>query len=155
MVRGLIEHQEVRPGDQGPGQSHATPFSTRQLADLALIGRASQLVQSRADPRVDRPTLELLDALLQMVMATGMPRKILELMDEGEDMACSIARGLENREIGIEFKGLGQIPRDQIPAPSDHTVIGLGFIGQEPHEGRFAGTVPTHESDAVARRQGQ
>ena len=155
MVGRLIEHQEVRPGDQGPSQSHATTFSTGQFADPPIIRRATQLIEGRANPRIDRPALELLDTLFQMVMSTRVTREILKLMNEGKDMPCPISRGLEDCDVGIQFKGLGQITGDQVPAPGDHTVIDLGFTGQDTHEGRFASTVATHKPDAIPRRQGQ
>ena len=129
MVGRLIEHQEVRPGDQGPSQSHTTPFSTGQFADSPIIRRAAQLIEGRANPRIDGPALELLDTLFQIVMSTGVTRKILKLMNEREDMPRPIARGLEDCEVGIQFKGLRQIPGDQVSAPGDHTVIDLGFTG--------------------------
>lgn len=64
-------------------------------------------------------------------------------------MPRPIARGLEDCDVGIQFKGLGQITGDQVPAPGDHTVIHLGFTGQDAHEGRFASTVATHKPDAI------
>ena len=88
-------------------------------------------------------------------MATGITREILKLMDESQDMSGPVAGGLDDRDLGIQFEGLRQIARHQFPSPCDDSVIGLGFSSQEPHEGRFAGTIATHESNAVARRQGQ
>ena len=162
MVRRLVEEQQVRVGDDEPGERGAGLLAARQRRRRPdpVARLESQAGQRLVDALVDGVPAEdlelvlevgvaaLLDAMLLLVSGE-LGRDRVEMRRAGPDRGPEVGRGHERR---VEVRLLGEQAERQPALPGDLAAVGLVDAGGDPEQRRLAGAVRPDEPDAVADR---
>ncbi len=135
MVGRLVEEQQLRLGQQRPGQRDPPSFSTRERSDrrvqtgpeAAQLDSPQQAVEHPAEGSVSGPLV----------------------------LGAAADQRLADRVVPLELIALGQQHGLHIPGPGHHPRVGRLHARDQPEQGRLAAAVATHHADAVAGAHAQ
>ena len=163
VVGRLVEQQQVRIGDDQPGQRRPRLLAARQRGRRLrpLVAGEAEAGQRALDPLVERVAAEDLEPVQELgVGAARRPvpsRSIagqplghpLEVGGARPDRRPQVRRGHERL---VEVRLLGEQPEGQAALAMDLAAVGLVAPGGEPQQRRLAGAVRPDEADPVAER---
>ncbi len=129
MVRGLIQHQKIRCGQQGGRQRHTLPLAAGQRSHLLVEVADAQPVQKLPGLR-----LQVINMLLTLIVTDN---------------------GLEDAVRRLKLRVLRKKADAQSPAPDNITLIRLHEPCHHPEQGGFAGAVHADERHLLALLNGK
>ncbi len=168
VVGGLIQKQEVRLLQQGPGQGHASLFAAGEVLDGRVarggpdgphedLGHPVQLPAIAGLDLVQKPAL-LGDQAIHLVGILDLAEALRDLLvtrQQGHDVGGSLAHVLQDRQVGIQLRFLGDVPDGDAGGGLGMTLEVAVFGGHDPQERALAGAVGTQDADLGAGKEGQ
>ena len=122
VVRGLVQHQDIRRVDQGRRQGHPLPLAAGEGAHLLAVVGDAQLVQHGLG--------------LVLVQRPELRREVQEHL-------------LQHRGVVVHGRVLGQDADLDVGVPGDASGIRLGDPRQDLQEGGLAGAVDADDAHLV------
>ena len=168
MVRGLVEQQHVRGGQQQAAQRHPAALATGEVFDRGLPGWQPQRVRRDLQTPIELPSAGRLDGVLEtallleervhlvvverlreagadLVEAIEQP---LDVVDAGLDVAADILGGVEHRLLRQESHP------DPRLGPRFAVVVAV-HAGHDAQQRRLSGAVQAEHTDLRAGKERQ
>ena len=165
VVRGLVEQQQVRVGQQQPGEGHAHHPAPGELAHVP-IGVAGGEPQAGQDPMglgLDRPAPELLEPMLQppvfvhqlgqFGLVGGIGHLLLDVGHAPADAGHRAGPGqhLGHHRVTARLGDfLAEVADDQVLAAGHGARVRALFAGDDLEQRRLAGAVGTDDGHPPA-----
>ena len=162
VVGGLVEHQQVGPGEQRAGDGHALLLAAGELVDGPLPERGvdAQAVEQLLGLEGRVPAAQPLDALGEVRQLGHQPFVVLAGLEALGERVVGVER-LAQRDLGDGELGGGRgAGREDglLRQPGDARAalelqgdgVGLLVAGQDLHQRRLAAAVDADQADALA-----
>ncbi len=160
VVRRLVKQQQLRIGEQQPGQDGSSLFAAGQEGrrSIPLAPLEAEAGQRRLDPLVERVAILDRELVLQvLVLRFGHPAFVLEPPEAGFQFFQPHRSGPHGQpqagrldEVRVDVGFLRQQGDGEPPFTVDLSAVGLVEAGHESKQGRFTGAVRADEADAIA-----
>ena len=164
VVRGLVQHEQVRVGDDEPGEGRPGLLAARERRRRAqpLVPREPEARERLVDPLVQRVAAKDVEPVLEVRVPGpgGVPVVLEPLQLDGHrlEVRGAVADGCpqvrRRHERLVEVRLLAQQPEAQSSPPGHGAAVGLVAAGHDPQQRRLAGAVGADEADPLAGGDG-
>jgi hypothetical protein len=166
VVGGLVQEQQVRPGQKEAAQGHTTPLTTGELGDVGIPRRQSEGVHGDLEGALEVPGAGGIDLVLELgLLGQQLVEVGVRLAHGGTDLVEPVDQGLGlGHPVGhvaqhvlgrVELGLLGQVPDGESgcePGLAGEAVI---LAGHDLEEGGLPRAVGADDPDFGAGIEGE
>ena len=131
MVGRLVEDQQLRPRQEGPGEGDATFLTAGKATGGAVRIRRADVAEEFLHAAFEVPTVEPGDMVEQVTGAVALGGLIFVFFDQVEDATGPGEDVFPDGENVVQGEVLRQEPGDEFPAAGEVPTIRLGDAGGE------------------------